>query len=478
MCEEDSIVNRASAVAGSFYPSNELELTHLIRQLLNGAIRIDTLANVVALVSPHAGYFYSGSTAAAAFKQLDPQKVYENVFIMGSSHRYTFEAASIYVDGDYLTPLGQVAVNRELGRQLIRNNPGLFITHNEAQANEHCIEVQLPFLQHLYGQKLRVVPVLLGVQNPVTCKKIADALRPYFNGRNLFVISTDFSHYPDYETACHLDKIIANAIIRNSTEDLTRAVAACEEKETPNLLTSICGMTSMLTLIEMTERISGIQYRHIIYRNSGDAPGAGKEKVVGYHAIAVTWDQVTENMSQELSQDDQIRLLKLVRLTLEEYLNTGHMPVSMNTYGELMQWKAGAFVTLKKHGQLRGCIGTFTAEKPLYQITQEMAVASAMRDPRFKPLTPDELSEVTIEISVLSPMRKIASVNEIILGKHGIYIIKGNQSGTFLPQVATDTGWNLEEFLGHCARDKAGLGWDGWKSADIYIFEATIFGEE
>jgi AmmeMemoRadiSam system protein A len=138
----------------------------------------------------------------------------------------------------------------------------------------------------------------------------------------------------------------------------------------------------------------------------------------------------------------------------------------------------GAFVSLHKNGRLRGCIGQFTARKPLYLIIQDMTLASATQDSRFQKVTTAELSEVMIEISVLSPMHKIASVDEIEMGKHGIYITKGNYSGTFLPQVAIETGWTKEEFLGHCAEDKAGLGWNGWKDADIYVYTAIVFGEE
>jgi AmmeMemoRadiSam system protein A len=139
--------------------------------------------------------------------------------------------------------------------------------------------------------------------------------------------------------------------------------------------------------------------------------------------------------------------------------------------------KAGAFVTLKENGELRGCIGRFTADIPLYQVIEEMAISSSTQDNRFLPVTAKEIDKLEIEISVLSPMKKISSIDEIVMGKHGIYIKKGWYSGTFLPQVATETGWSREEFLGHCARDKAGIGWDGWKDAEIYTYEACVFSE-
>ncbi|MCK9304323.1 MAG: AmmeMemoRadiSam system protein A [Bacteroidales bacterium] len=141
-----------------------------------------------------------------------------------------------------------------------------------------------------------------------------------------------------------------------------------------------------------------------------------------------------------------------------------------------LESECGAFVTLYKKGRLRGCIGHLTGDMPLWKMVREMAFASSLRDYRFSTVTEEELPDIKIEISVLSPLKKIGSPGEIILGKHGIYIVKGGKSGVFLPQVATETGWSREEFLGHCARDKAGIGWDGWKSAEIYIFTAEIFG--
>jgi len=139
--------------------------------------------------------------------------------------------------------------------------------------------------------------------------------------------------------------------------------------------------------------------------------------------------------------------------------------------------QTGAFVSLKKKGKLRGCIGTFKPDAPLYNLIQTMTIASATEDTRFLPVQANELKDIDIEISVLTPMKRINDVSKIVLGKHGIYIKKDGRSGTFLPQVATETGWTLEEFLGHCARDKAGIGWDGWKNAEVYTYEAIVFKE-
>ncbi len=152
--------------------------------------------------------------------------------------------------------------------------------------------------------------------------------------------------------------------------------------------------------------------------------------------------------------------------------------VDRSEYSTNLHQNAGAFVTLHLKGKLRGCIGRFQPDAPLYTVVQDMAIAAATKDHRFSPVKPGDLEKIDIEISVLTPLKRITSVDEIELGRHGIYIKQGYNTGTFLPQVAESTGWNIEEFLGHCARDKARIGWDGWKSADLYTYEAIIFDEK
>ncbi|MCD6598927.1 MAG: AmmeMemoRadiSam system protein A, partial [Bacteroidales bacterium] len=153
--------------------------------------------------------------------------------------------------------------------------------------------------------------------------------------------------------------------------------------------------------------------------------------------------------------------------------------IDTSNFSKTLLAPAGAFVTLHTaEGQLRGCIGRFQPEAPLYKVVKEMAVSAALNDYRFSPLKSAEIPSVDIEISVLTPLKKIQSIDELELGKDGIYIKKDSRSGTFLPQVAESTGWSKEEFLGHCSRDKAGLGWDGWKDARLYTYQAIIFSEK
>ena len=252
------------------------------------------------------------------------------------------------------------------------------------------------------------------------------------------------------------------------------------QKNIPNLQTNLCGWTSILVLLNLVGGDTTLKIAPVQYMNSGDSKYGDREQVVGYWSLSVA-RQVAINIQPsafEFSREEKITLLNIARNTIETYIRTRRIPNDdPSSYSENLKIHAGAFVSLKEHGDLRGCIGRFTADIPLFKLIREMAVASATEDSRFEPVSSVETDQLDIEISVLSPLKKINSPNEIILGKHGIYIKKGRASGTFLPQVATETGWSLEEFLGHCARDKAGIGWDGWKNADLYTYEACVFSE-
>lgn len=286
----DTLINRKPAFAGTFYPGNRDALLQQLRLLFSAVTPNKISGKVVAVVAPHAGYFYSGKVAASAYNQLMPGVKYDNVFILASSHHASFEGAALYSEGHYETPLGIVRVNIPLSRKLVEEHPDLFRSYPTAHQTEHSIEVQLPFLQYLYREDLQIIPVLLGTQRPSTCKRIAEVLRPYFNGNNLFIISTDFSHYPDYQHACETDKFTAEAIVKNSADEFLEAIEYNENQGIPDLMTSICGWTGMLTFLDITERIQGIHWIPVLYMNSGDSREGDKTRVVGYHAFAVTLD--------------------------------------------------------------------------------------------------------------------------------------------------------------------------------------------
>jgi AmmeMemoRadiSam system protein B/AmmeMemoRadiSam system protein A len=475
---QDKQIDRQPAVAGQFYPADRGELEKLLGQLYARAAASKNLKDVVALISPHAGYIYSGITAASAFNQISPEKEYETIFIIGSSHHLAFEGASIYTQGNFITPLGPILVNTTIVQNILKNN-AVFSNRMDAHTREHSLEVQLPLLQYRLKKKFSFVPIVIGTQSTEICQRIADALRPYVQLKNLFVISTDFSHYPSDTDARIVDKATADAIISNSPLNLIKTITNNEQKRIPQLATSLCGWTSVLTLLYMTEKNPLVEFTHIEYKNSGDSNYGEKNRVVGYHAIAVSLQKKKERQAFILSDQDKRVLLKIARKTVIQYVSERKKPaVDEKTLSQVLKKNCGAFVTLKKHGNLRGCIGRFEPDEPLYKIVQDMAIASSTQDYRFSPVDPNEMPELEIEISVLTPMQRISTVEEVELGRHGIYIRKGNRSGTFLPQVATETGWTKEEFLGHCAQDKAGIGWNGWKEAEMFVYEALVFSEK
>ena len=468
--------DRVPAVAGQFYPASATELRATLADFFSHAVRPMGKDPVEALIVPHAGYVFSGQVAASGFAQIDPQRTLDNIFLIGVSHNAAYDGAAVYVSGDFLTPLGRVPVNTEIGRNLL-GRQGLFLENNRAHAVEHSLEVQLPFLQYHLKKPFKIVPILLGTADPAVCARLAQALRPFFTEKNLFVVSTDLSHYPSYQDAVTIDRRTIDAVLSRSPDKLLRTVADNDRTGTRNLATSMCGLGGVLLLQEMVGADESENYTLVQYKNSGDVPEGKKNQVVGYAAITVTRVQ-KEKESFHIRPEDRRRLLAIARSTIEEYLQTHQSPdLHMGQLSSTLRTPCGAFVTLKKHGDLRGCIGNFSGAEELAKTVQNMAIAAATEDHRFSPVSAAELKGLEIEISVLSPMRKVASAQEIQLGKHGIYIRKGNRAGTFLPQVAKETGWSLEEFLGHCAQDKAGIGWEGWKEAEVYVYEAEVFGE-
>ena len=179
----------------------------------------------------------------------------------------------------------------------------------------------------------------------------------------------------------------------------------------------------------------------------------------------------TDEEVNQLFQIARNSIHSLIFENREQYLDP-------STISPDLKRRMGAFVTINVNGKLRGCVGRFPSDDPLYEIVNQMAVAAASEDTRFDPVTRSELDKARIEISVIGPLKKIKNISEIILGKHGIYIVKDFKSGTMLPQVATGNHWTREQFLGYTSRDKAGLGWNGWKNADIYIYEAVVLEEK
>jgi len=474
-------VVRPATQANRFYTGDAKELSEEVDSLL-ALHRGETIFNnVAALIVPHAGYYFSGNVAAAAYMAVPKDKQYKRIFLLGPSHHEWLDGASVNTEADYYaTPLGQVKVDHETALALTAAD-SVFRYEPRAHDREHCLEVQLPFLQRRFGNGKStqtsedsvplIVPIIISTNDFQKLKRIAEVLKPYLTEENLFIVSSDFSHYPKYEDACKVDARTGKAVESGDVEQFIAALEENARRGVPGLATSACGELAIATLLMMID--STYEVKHLIYQNSGDAEESDHSRVVGYHAFAVV-----RKASQvfSLSEDEKRTLKEIVLTSIKDSLNGKPIAEHPSLTATLRQ-KCGAFVSLHKHGRLRGCIGHFGEDVPLHEIVAEMARAAAFEDPRFMPVTADELSDIDIEISVLTPMRRIQSLDEFELHRHGIYIRKGYRSGTYLPQVADEVNWTKEEFVSHCAQDKAGIGWDGWKDAEteLYVYEAIVF---
>jgi hypothetical protein len=466
---------REPAVAGSWYPDNPEILSQEIKRYLEKAKKEKIEGNPIALISPHAGYVYSGAVAAHAYKMIEG-KTFDTVVVIAPSHRALFRGASLYDRGGYRTPLGVVPVDVELSKRMMERRKEIqFIP--EAHAQEHSLEIQIPFLQ-IVLKSFKLVPIIMEPYwSWETCQSLSSAIAETVKGKNVLLIaSSDLSHFHPYEKAVELDKIVLNHIERFDPEGLNRDLkqGRCEA----------CGGGPIITVMLAAKALGVNRGKVLKYLNSGDVTG-DRGRVVGYAAgVFYKMTGGTKKMKEEkkkvgvdlgLNEQDKKILHEIAKSVIENKVMGESVP-EFKIDSPILKENRGAFVTINKKGQLRGCIGYIEGHGPLYKTIEEMAEAAAFRDPRFSPVREKELPELEIEISVLTPLRRITDVNEIEVGKHGIYIKKGWYSGLLLPQVATEYGWDRETFLAHTCQ-KAGLPSNAWKdkNAEIYIFSADIF---
>ena len=460
-------------MAGTFYPSTAKEIITMAKSWPKPADKSKTAPQ--AIIVPHAGYVFSGEVAASAFSRIPKGKSYKRIFLLGPSHRVGFGGAS--VDTFYSlaeTPLGRIPIDVATGKELITNGNGAFTFRSDAHINEHCLEVQLPFLQMAFKDVPPIVPIIIGTERLSALRAIAETLEPFFNDDNLFIISSDFSHYPSYEDAKSSDLFLAKAICSGGLEGFLKALSEIDKKGYTGEDTAACGACAIAVLLSMmdSQGRDSFSVEHIMYRNSGDSIYGDKHRVVGYNSFSVTR---TDHLFH-FTEEEKAGMVAAARSSIYSSLGLEY-DGDASPVGILKDKGYGVFVTLYLSGRLRGCIGRFTSSTSLHSTIREMARSAAFSDPRFPPLLRKEAPEVEIEISVLSPLKKIESIDEFKLGRDGIYMIKGSRHGTFLPQVAEETGWDTEEFLGHCARDKAGIGYNGWKEAELYTYQTEVVKE-
>lgn len=476
---------RPPSVAGRFYPSEPATLRRAVETMLARA-RPPLAADVVAVVSPHAGYPYSGQIAADALGHLKAQDV-EVVVVLGANHAAPMAGGfAVHPGRAFRTPLGEVPVDRDLAARLVAGSAG--VTANATPHDgEHSIEVQLPFVQ-VIAPRARIVPVVVGTRDPGDTDRFGRSLARALEGRRaLIVASSDLSHYPAARDALESDRRTLEAIAAFDAGALVALEREAARAGRGGLVTVACGLGPALVAMSAARALGAAHASIVSYANSGDTAIGDADRVVGYGAVAFhrgaakavapPFADAVPEASGPLSATEKQALLSLARDTFTQFLESQTLPLPRDVPAGLHGRRQGAFVTLKERGQLRGCIGRIAHDGPLPQLVSRVAFEAAFRDPRFQPLGRQEVDRVEVEISLLTPPRPASGAGQIVVGRDGVVLRKDGRSAVFLPQVATEQGWTRDQMLDQLCL-KAGLPARCWTDrAELSTFQAEVFGE-
>ncbi|MBW2529425.1 MAG: AmmeMemoRadiSam system protein B, partial [Deltaproteobacteria bacterium] len=476
---------RPAALAGSWYPGGRAELGNAVDGYLQRAA-LKAAQPPIALISPHAGYRFSGPVAAHGYRAIQGRS-YGRVFLIGPAHRAVFDGVSIPDAAYYETPLGAVPLDRAVADRLVKDRS--FRSHPTAHAREHCLEIQLPFLQRALKGPFAIVPMLVGRLDREQLRRVTATLREVVAPGDLVIASSDFTHYgPNYDYVPFREQV-PETLARYAAE----AWSHIERRDVDGFLDrkdetgdTICGYLPIAILLGLLPD-SAVATK-LAFDTSGNVSGDYANSV-SYLSVAmsggawagrpspITPGCVAAPTPDPLSERSKATAHIIARRSLELWVRS-HQRFDPDrsdlTIDEDLARPLGVFVTLEKNHALRGCIGNILPKGPLHQAIAGRAV-DASQDGRFSPVTPDELEEIEIEISVLTVPTSVRGPEEIVLGRHGIIVRKQARSAVFLPQVAPEQGWTLDETLTHLSR-KAGLGADGWRQgARFEVFEALVF---
>ncbi|MDD5348041.1 MAG: AmmeMemoRadiSam system protein B, partial [Candidatus Omnitrophica bacterium] len=408
-------------VAGAFYPAKAADLAKQIDGFLETAKTTAVEGKIFALIAPHAGYDYSGSTAGHAYKLIKGAS-YKTVVILAPVHYSGIEGATVWPEGAFRTPLGDVPVDAAFGKALLAIEPG-FAFQPRAFDREHTLEVQLPFLQRTL-KDFSIVPVMVGDCSFRKCQEIAAALKKVIAGRNdvLVVASSDMYHGYDYREAELIDRLTLSCIQAMDAEGLYQGLAQKRMQ--------LCGGFGVVATMLLAKEMGHTRAIVEAYTNSAEVTGVKRagEWTVGYGSLVIIDGPQKNEVGMLLDKGQKKRLLEIARSTIEQYLKTRKAP-DIKENDPVLAKEMGAFVTLHQSGELRGCIGNMVGRGPLYATVRDMAVEAGTGDPRFAPVRVRDLANISIEISVLSPLRRVASADEIVLGTHGVLVRKGFNSG-------------------------------------------------
>lgn len=466
---------RQPGVAGSFYPADPKALAAMIDDMLAQASPPPITDPILAVVAPHAGYQYSGPVAAYTYAALKGRK-YSRVVVIAPSHYVAFDFTSVF-DGDaYVTPLGIVPIDKAFAKQLVNSSSTIKFSGQghipTKEGAEHALEVELPWLQRVLGD-FQLVPIVMGDQSYESSRELGVALAKLIQGSSdtLILASSDLSHYHPYDEAVKIDHKTLAAL---QGWDYFSMSQNFEMR-----VWEACGGAPIVAAMIAAERMGANRAVLLKYANSGDTTG-DHSRVVGYSAVALVKTQGPRVAEQpfSISARDKSELLALARKSAEYAVKERKPYEPPASASESLNQERGAFVTLTKSGELRGCVGYTSAVKPLYLTVRDTATLAALRDSRFSPVSASELPQLGYEISVLSPLRRVRDVHEIKVGQHGLLMKNGTYEGLLLPQVPVEERWDRQRFLEETCT-KAGMPTNCWKdeNTDIFMFTAVVFGE-
>lgn len=478
--DERMISYRPPTFSGSFYPANRDTLDKFLEEFLqlSSPKKVSNEEKILGLISPHAGYIYSGFVAGKAYRELFGRS-YQTVIIISPSHQIFFPFSSVF-DGDaYVTPFGPVIVDKFLAKEIASQDSLVKLSregHLWKKVNpEHSLEVQLPFIQKVLPNS-KIVPIVMGKQDFQNIHSLARAICLAVNKLNyedkvLLIASSDLSHYHNYNTAKTIDTKLIETF--NYYDYFKLSINAANNE------IEACGAGPIAVVMQVSEFLGANKAQCIYYATSGDSPYAegNKERVVGYFAGAlIRTPNFTSTEIPDFTDEEKQELKNIVAKTIETIVLGGEkLTIDFSTIPNSFSSLLTGFVTIEKDGELRACMGhTFATKCLLYEI-QDVARLSATSDWRFGPIKPEELPYLTYEITILSRFNKVFDFSDIVVGKHGLFIRYRNQSGLLLPQVATERNWDVQTFLEHLCI-KAGLPKKTFLDpmAEIFKFSALI----
>ncbi len=502
---------RRAAFAGSWYPGTRAALTADVDAYLQAAAAPGPAP--LAVIAPHAGYRYSGAVAGYAYRALQARAAdVRRVVLLGPSHRHPTRKVALPTEAVFETPLGPVALDEPFLAALAKDP--LFERIPAAHSHEHSVEIQIPFVQRALAAApgpVTYVPLVVGQLDTAALRHAAAVLRPLLDAHTVVVVSSDFTHYgenfdfvPFRENVQEqLKALDMRAYERIAARDLDGLMALYEETGI-----TVCGIRPIGILLGLLP--ADAEARLLRYDTSGRMT-SDDEHSVSYLAVAfsgspfpgsapaavapaeppATAGQGTPEggasgpaaATHPVSATERQTLLKIARAAIVAHLTRGRDLTAADLERDFaltprLKEASGAFVTLEKYGELRGCIGEIPPRRPLYLVVAEHAVDAAVNDPRFPPVTAAELSELHIEISVLTPPEPVPGPQSIVIGRHGVYLLHPHGRAVFLPQVAPEQGWDVTMTLRALSR-KAGLALDAWKDPGtrFEVFEAVVFEE-